>query len=97
MRTFRGILGFGIAAAFAAATLPAQRETSAQDTNINHPQTSAKKQWSSGSTLRMESKEDHGETVRGERAGGDGGEGVARRSTRNNLHDGKVRIDLEPT
>ncbi|SRR6266481_372173 len=89
MRTFRGILGFGIAAAFAAATfLPAR--TSAQDTTSTTT-TSAKtmEQWIH---VRMESKEDHGETVR-VNVPVEMAAKVLPAINKNNLHDGKVRID----
>lgn len=89
MKTFRGILGLGIAAAFAAASfLPAR--TSAQDTT-SATTTSAKttEQWIH---VRVESKEDHGETVR-VNVPVEMAAKVLPAINKNNLHDGKVRID----
>jgi hypothetical protein len=92
MKTFRGILGFGIAAAFAAATfLPAR--TIAQDTTSATTTSSKAEQWIH---VRVESKEDHGETVRVnvpiEMAAK-----VIPAINKDNLHDGKVRIDSKNT
>jgi translation elongation factor EF-1alpha len=92
MKTFRGILGFGIAAAFAAATfLPAR--TIAQDTTSTTTTSSKAEQWIH---VRVESKEDHGETVRVnvpiEMAAK-----VIPAINKDNLHDGKVRIDSKNT
>lgn len=89
MKTFRGILGFGIAAAFAAATfLPAR--TFPQDTTSTAT-TSAKttEQWIH---VRVESKEDRGETVR-VNVPVEMAAKVLPAINKNNLHDGKVRID----
>jgi hypothetical protein len=89
MKTFKGILGLGIAAAFAAATfLPAR--TSAQDTTSTTT-TSAKttEQWIH---VRVESKEEHGETVR-VNVPVEMAAKVLPAINKNNLHDGKVRID----
>jgi len=89
MKTFRGILGLGIAAAFATATfLPAR--TSAQDATSTTT-TSAKttEQWIH---VRVESKEDHGETVR-VNVPVEMAAKVLPAINKNNLHDGKVRID----
>ena len=89
MKTFRGILGLGIAAAFAAAGfLPAR--TSAQDTTPATT-TSAKttEQWIH---VRVESKEDHGETVR-VNVPVEMAAKVLPAINKDNLHDGKVRID----
>jgi hypothetical protein len=89
MKTFKGILGLGIAAALAAATfLPAR--TSAQDTT-SATTTSAKttEQWIH---VRVESKEDHGETVR-VNVPVEMAAKVLPAINKDNLHDGKVRID----
>jgi hypothetical protein len=89
MKTFKGILGLGIVAAFAAATfLPAR--TSAQDT-ASTTTTSGKttEQWIH---VRVESKEDHGETVR-VNVPVEMAAKVLPAINKNNLHDGKVRID----
>jgi hypothetical protein len=89
MKAFKGILGLGIAAAFAAASfLPAQ--TSAQDT-ISPTTTSAKttEQWIH---VRVESKEDHGETVR-VNVPVEMAAKVLPAINKDNLRDGKVRID----
>ena len=88
MKTFRGFLGFGIAAAFAAATfLPAR--TIAQDTTTTTASNSKAEQWIH---VRVVSKEDHGETVRVnvpiEMAAK-----VIPAINKDNFHDGKVRID----
>ena len=89
MKSFKGILRLGIAAAFAVATfLPAR--TSAQDTTSTTT-TSAKttEQWIH---VRVESKEDHGETVR-VNVPVEMAAKVLPAINKNNLHDGKVRID----
>jgi hypothetical protein len=89
MKTLRRILGLGIAAAFAAATfLPAR--TSAQDTTPTTT-TSARttEQWIH---VRVESKEEHGETVR-VNVPVEMAAKVLPAINKNNLHDGKVRID----
>jgi hypothetical protein len=92
MKTFRGILGFGIAAAFAAATFLPTR-TIAQDTTSTTTTSSKAEQWIH---VRVESKEDHGETVRVnvpiEMAAK-----VIPAINKDNLHDGKVRIDSKNT
>jgi hypothetical protein len=89
MKTFRGILGFGIAAAFAAATfLPAR--TSAQDTtSTTTANAKTTEQWIH---VRVGSKEDHGETVR-VNVPVEMAAKVLPAINKNNLHDGKVRID----
>jgi hypothetical protein len=88
MKTFRGILGFGIAAAFAAATfLPAR--TVAQDTPSTTTSSSKAEQWIH---VRVESKEDHGETVR-VNVPVEMAAKVLPAINKDNLHDGKVRID----
>jgi hypothetical protein len=89
MKTFRGILGLGIAAAFAAASfLPAR--TSAQETTpTTTSSTKATEQWIH---VRVESKEDHGETVR-VNVPVEMAARVLPAINKNNLHDGKVRID----
>jgi len=92
MKTFRGLLGLGIAAAFAAASfLPAR--TSAQDTTTSTTSTTASsgkaEQWIH---VRVESKEDHGETVR-VNVPVEMAAKVIPAINKDNLHDGKVRID----
>jgi len=88
MKTFRGFLGFGIAAAFAAATfLPAR--TIAQDTTTTTASNSKAEQWIH---VRVESKEDRGETVR-VNVPVEMAEKVLPAIHRDNLHDGKVRFD----
>jgi hypothetical protein len=81
MKTFRGFLRFGIAAALAAATFLPTRTTTASS--------SKSEQWIH---VRVESKEDHGETVRVnvpiEMAAK-----VIPAINKNNLHDGKLHID----
>jgi hypothetical protein len=88
MKTFRGFLGFGIAAALAAATFLPTR-TIAQDTTTTTASSSKSEQWIH---VRVESKEDHGETVRVnvpiEMAAK-----VIPAINKNNLQDGKVHID----
>src|SRR5436190_798256 len=89
MNNFRGILGLVIAAAFAVATfLPAR--TSAQGTTSTTT-TSAKttEQWIH---VRVESKEDHGETVR-VNVPVEMAAKVLPAINKDNLHDGKVRIN----
>lgn len=87
MKTFRGILGFGIAAAFAAASfLPAR--TVAQDAQSTTTSSKAE-QWIH---VRVESKEDHGETVR-VNVPVEMAAKVLPAINKDNLHDGKVRID----
>ena len=86
MKTFRGILGFGIAAALAAATfLPAC--ATAQETTLSSSGKS--EQWIH---VRVESKEDRGETVR-VNVPVEMATKVIPAINKNNLHDGKVRID----
>jgi hypothetical protein len=89
MKTFKGILGLGIAAAFAAASfLPAQ--TSAQDTTS--PTTTSAKTTEQWIHVRVESKEDHGETVR-VNVPVEMAAKVLPAINKDNLRDGKVRID----
>jgi hypothetical protein len=88
MKTFRGFLGFGIAAALAATTfLPAR--TIAQDTTTTTASSSKSEQWIH---VRVESKEDHGETVR-VNVPVEMAAKVIPAINKNNLHDGKVHID----
>jgi hypothetical protein len=89
MNTFKGILGLGIAAAFAAATfLPAR--TPAQDTTpATTTSAKATEQWIH---VRVESKEDHGETVR-VNVPVEMAAKVLPAINKDNLRDGKVRID----
>ncbi|HEV8075574.1 MAG TPA: hypothetical protein VGP66_06985 [Candidatus Acidoferrum sp.] len=88
MKTFRGFLGFGIAAALAAATfLPAR--TIAQDTTTTTASGSKAEQWIH---VRVESKEDHGETVR-VNVPVEMAAKVLPAINKDNFHDGKVRID----
>jgi len=92
MKTFRGILGLGIAAAFAAATfLPAP--ASAQETSSTTTTSSKAEQWIH---VRVESKEDHGETVR-VNVPVEMAAKVLPAINKDNLHDGKVRIDSRHT
>jgi hypothetical protein len=92
MRTFKEVLGLSIAAAFAAASfLPAR--TYAQDTTnsaatITAPSGKAE-QWIH---VRVESKEDRGETVR-VNVPVEMAAKVLPAINKDNLHDGKVRID----
>ncbi|HET7109074.1 MAG TPA: hypothetical protein VFI38_19830 [Candidatus Acidoferrum sp.] len=89
MKTFRGILGFGIAAAVAAAIfLPAR--TLAQETSSTTTSTGkTTEQWIH---VRVESKEDRGETVR-VNVPVEMAAKVLPAINKNNVHDGKVRID----
>ena len=88
MKTFRGILGFGITAVLAAAAfLPAW--TIAQDTTTSTASSSKAEQWIH---VRVESKEDHGETVR-VNVPVEMAAKVIPAINKNNLHDGKVHID----
>jgi hypothetical protein len=88
MKTFRGILGFGIAAAFAAATfLPAR--TIAQETTTTTASSNKSEQWIH---VRVESREDHGETVR-VNVPVEMAAKVLPAINKDNFHDGKVRID----
>lgn len=92
MKNFRGVLRLSIAAAVATASfLPAQ--TVAQDTTNSAATTTA----SSGKAgqwihVRVESKEDHGETVR-VNVPVEMAAKVIPAINKDNLHDGKVRID----
>ena len=88
MKTFRGILGFGIAAALAAASFLPGR-TVAQDTPSTTTTSSKGEQWIH---VRVESKEDHGETVR-VNVPVEMAAKVLPAINKDNLHDGKVRID----
>ena len=88
MKTYKGILAFGISAAFAAATfLPAR--TVAQDTTPTTTTSAKAEQWIH---VRVESKEEHGETVR-VNVPVEMAAKVLPAINKNNLHDGKVRID----
>ncbi|HKM66353.1 MAG TPA: hypothetical protein VJX70_04235 [Candidatus Acidoferrum sp.] len=86
MNTFRGYLGLGFAVAFAAATfLP--WVAIAQNTSVSSDGKS--EQWIH---VRVESKEDHGEVVR-VNVPVEMAEKVLPAIDKDNLHDGKVRID----
>lgn len=86
MTYFRGFLGLSFAAALAASTfLPAA--TPAQETSSNP--SSKSEQWIH---VRVESKEDHGETVR-VNVPVEMAAKVLPAIHQENLHDGKVRID----
>jgi predicted lipoprotein with Yx(FWY)xxD motif len=88
MKTFRGILGLGIAAALAATIfLPAR--TFAQDTTTTTASSSKSEQWIH---VRVESKEDRGETVR-VNVPVEMAAKVLPAINKDNFHDGKVRID----
>ena len=88
MKTFKGFLGFGIAAAFATATfLPAL--TIAQDTTTTVVSSNKAEQWIH---VRVESKEDHGETVR-VNVPVEMAAKVLPAINKDNFRDGKVRID----
>jgi hypothetical protein len=92
MKTFRGTLGLGIAAAFATATfLPAP--ASAQETSSTTTTSSKAEQWIH---VRVESKEDHGETVR-VNVPVEMAAKVLPAINKDNLHDGKVRINSRHT
>lgn len=96
MKSFRGILVFSssfvLAAAFAAATfLPAR--TIAQDITTTTASSSKAEQWIH---VRVESKEDHGETVR-VNVPVEMAAKVLPAINKDNLHDGKVRIDPRHT
>jgi hypothetical protein len=88
MKTFQGILGLGIAAAVAAASFLAAG-TFAQDTTTTTATSSKAEQWIH---VRVESKEDHGETVR-VNVPVEMAVKVIPAINKNNLHDGKVHID----
>jgi hypothetical protein len=90
MKTYRGTLGFSFAVAFAAATfLPGL--AIAQETKT---ETSGKtEQWIH---VRVESKEDHGETVR-VNVPVEFAEKVLPAINQENLRDGKVRLDSKHT
>lgn len=89
MKIFKGILGLGIAAAVAVATfLPAR--TSAQDTTATT--TSSAKTTEQWIHVRVESKEDRGETVR-VNVPVEMAAKVLPAINKDKLHDGKVRID----
>jgi hypothetical protein len=88
MKTFKGILGLGMTAALAAATfLPSN--TIAQDTTTTTASSGKPEQWIH---VRVESKEDHSETVR-VNVPVEMATKVLPAINKNNLHDGKVRID----
>jgi hypothetical protein len=88
MKTSKGILGLGMTAALAAATfLPSA--TIAQDTTTTTASSSKSEQWIH---VRVESKEDHGETVR-VNVPVEMAAKVLPAINKNNLHDGKIRID----
>jgi hypothetical protein len=88
MKTFKGILGLGMTAALAAATfLPSA--TIAQDATTTTASSGKAEQWIH---VRVESKEDHGETVR-VNVPVEMATKVLPAINKNNLHDGKVRID----
>ena len=92
MKSFKGFLGLGIAAALAAATfLPSA--TIAQDTSTSAASSGKSEQWIH---VRVESKEDHGETVR-VNVPVEMATKVLPAINKNNLHDGKVRIDSTHT
>jgi hypothetical protein len=89
MKTFTRILGLGFAAAFAADTFLPVR-TSAQDTtSTTTASTRTTEQWIH---VRVESKEEHGETVR-VNVPVEMAAKVLPAINKDNLHDGKVRID----
>jgi hypothetical protein len=88
MKIFRGILGFGIVAAFLAASFQPAR-TVAQETPPTATTSSKAEQWIH---VRVESKEDHGETVR-VNVPVEMAAKVLPAINKDNLHDGKVRID----
>jgi hypothetical protein len=88
MKTCKGILGLGMTAALAAATfLPSA--TIAQDTTTTTAASGKSEQWIH---VRVESKEDHGETVR-VNVPVEMAAKVLPAINKNNLHDGKIRID----
>ena len=89
MKTFRGILGFGLAAALAAATFLPARTLAQETTSTTTTSTKATEQWIH---VRVESKEDRGETVR-VNVPVEMAAKVIPAINKNNLHDGKVRID----
>ena len=92
MKNFRGMFGLGIAAALAATTfLPAR--TIAQDTTTTTASSSKSEQWIH---VRVESKEDRGETVR-VNVPVEMAAKVLPAINKDNLHDGKVRIDSKHT
>jgi hypothetical protein len=86
MTYFRGFLGLTFAAALAASSFP-PAATPAQDTTSNT--TNKSEQWIH---VRVESKEDHGETVR-VNVPVEMAAKVLPAIHQENLHDGKVRID----
>ena len=88
MKTFKGILGLGMTAALAAAAfLPSA--TIAQDATTTTTSSGKAEQWIH---VRVESREDHGETVR-VNVPVEMATKVLPAINKNNLHDGKVRID----
>jgi hypothetical protein len=88
MKSFKGFLGLGMTAALAAATfLPSA--TIAQDTITATASSGKSEQWIH---VRVESKDDHGETVR-VNVPVEMATKVLPAINKNNLHDGKVRID----
>ena len=89
MKTFRGILGFGLAAAFAAATFLPARTLAQETTSTTTTSAKATEQWIH---VRVESKEDRGETVR-VNVPVEMAAKVIPAINKDNLHDGKVRID----
>ncbi|HXJ15162.1 MAG TPA: hypothetical protein VNH19_23055 [Candidatus Limnocylindrales bacterium] len=89
MKTFKGILGFGIAAALAAATFLPVRAFAQETTSTTTTSAKATEQWIH---VRVESKEDHGETVR-VNVPVEMAAKVLPAINKNNLHDGKVHID----
>ena len=89
MKTFRRILGFGLAAAFAAATFLPARTLAQETTSTTTTSAKATEQWIH---VRVESKEDHGETVR-VNVPVEMAAKVIPAINKDNLHDGKVRID----
>jgi hypothetical protein len=92
MKTFKGILGLGMTTALAAATL-LPSTTIAQDTATTTASSGKSEQWIH---VRVESKEDHGETVR-VNVPVEMATKVLPAINKNNLHDGKVRIDSRHT
>ena len=96
MKRVRGILEssftFVLAAAFAAATFLPSRGF-AQETSSMTASSNKAEQWIH---VRVESKEDHGETVR-VNVPVEMAAKVLPAINKNNLHDGKVRIDLKHT
>ncbi|HEV2102722.1 MAG TPA: hypothetical protein VGR58_08080 [Candidatus Acidoferrum sp.] len=89
MKTLRGTLGFGLAAAFAAATLLPARTLAQETTSTTTTSAKTTEQWIH---VRVESKEDNGETVR-VNVPVEMAAKVIPAINKDNLHDGKVRID----